>query len=71
MPPRYALAPPGGAGHAIVPERPTRLDELVEKLKISAKRKKLFSLVIVAEGNELGSAAEIAVKVKTQLNMFD
>ncbi len=60
-----------GAGSVILPEKETSIDELVSSLKKIAKRKKLVSLVIVAEGNPLGSADEIAKKVKSQLDVFD
>ena len=60
-----------GAGHVIVPERPTTEKQLVEKMLDLAKRKKRLSLVIVAEGNPLGSAAEIAERVKSRLGIFE
>lgn len=60
-----------GAGTVIVPERPMSEAALVEKMQALAKRRKRFSLIIVAEGSPLGSAAEIAEKVKPQLSNFD
>lgn len=60
-----------GAGHVIVPEQPTTDEQLLEKLEDMAKRKKRFSLVIVAEGNPLGSASEIAERLKPKLEFFD
>ncbi len=60
-----------GAGSVILPEKETSIDELVLSLEKIAKRKKLVSLVIVAEGNPLGSAEEIAKKVKRRLDVFD
>lgn len=56
-----------GAGSVLIPETDTKLEDLVDRLRKSAKRKKLFSLVIVAEGNKNGNASTIAEKVKEQL----
>lgn len=60
-----------GAESVIIPEVPTSIGDLVEVLHRTARRKKLFSLVIVAEGCTLGSAAEIAEQVKAQAQDFD
>lgn len=57
----------GGAAGVLVPETDTSIDELVDMLRKSAKRKKLFSIVIVAEGNKNGNATEIAEAVQAQL----
>ncbi len=58
----------GGAGSIIIPEKTTNIEDLKRLLKKSAKRKKLFSVVIVAEGNKLGNAAEIAEIVGKELD---
>lgn len=60
-----------GAGSLLVPETDTTIDELVEKLKKGAKRKKLFNLVIVAEGNKNGGAMEIAKQVEERFDYYD
>lgn len=60
-----------GAGSVIIPEQDASLEELVEGLRMNAKRQKLFSLVIVAEGNRHGSATQIMEKVRHQLDMYD
>ncbi len=60
-----------GAGGVIVPETENGLEELIENLKQSAKRKKLFSLIIVAEGNKIGGATEIARIVKERFDHYD
>lgn len=61
----------GGAGSVMIPETDTSIEDLIKHLKIGAKRKKLFSLVIVAEGNKNGGATEIAQKVKDQFDYYD
>ncbi|MFZ1751945.1 MAG: 6-phosphofructokinase, partial [Saprospiraceae bacterium] len=60
-----------GAGAIFLPETDTSVDNLVATLKKSVKRKKLFNLVIVAEGNQNGDANEIAKLVKAQNPEFD
>ncbi len=58
-----------GASSVVIPENNNNtIENLINVLKKGAKRKKLFSLVIVAEGNKSGGAMEIAAEVK---NVFD
>ena len=56
-----------GAGSVLIPEVHNPIEDLIDQLRTSALRKKRFSLVIVAEGNENGDAQEIADKVKAEL----
>lgn len=60
-----------GASNVMIPETDTTIEELVTTLKKGAKRNKLFSLVIVAEGNKNGGAMEIAEKVRAQFDHYD
>lgn len=60
-----------GAGSILIPEKEGNVDDLITHLKIGVKRKKLFSLVIVAEGNPGGGAIEIAAKVKEKFDHYD
>ena len=60
-----------GAGSVMIPETETSIDDLINQLKTGAKRKKLFSLIIVAEGNKNGGAMEIAAKVKEKFDYYD
>jgi 6-phosphofructokinase 1 len=60
-----------GAASVFLPEEATDFDQFLIKLKQSAKRQKLFNLVIVAEGNESGDAAALADKVKKAAPEFD
>jgi len=53
-----------GASAIFLPEIEDSIEALSEMLTKSAKRKKLFNLVIVAEGNKNGNAMEIADKIK-------
>jgi 6-phosphofructokinase 1 len=61
----------GGAGGVLIPEEETTIDDLVRLLKRGAKRAKLFSIVIVAEGNHMGTVYDIAKKVEEQIDFYD
>ncbi len=60
-----------GAGSVLIPEKDNDIDLLINHLKVGVKRKKLFSLIIVAEGNQNGGAMEIAAKVKEKFDHYD
>lgn len=60
-----------GSAAVMIPETDISIDDLIQQLKKGAKRKKLFSLVIVAEGNQNGGAAEIAEKVKAKFDYYE
>lgn len=60
-----------GAGHVLLPEKKISMEEFVSSLKKAAKRKKLMSLVIVAEGNPLGSAEHVAHQVSEMIEGID
>ncbi|GAB5550855.1 MAG: 6-phosphofructokinase [Saprospiraceae bacterium] len=53
-----------GAESILIPEKEISVERIVNHLKKTAKRKKLFSLVLVAEGNPYGGAFEVARLVK-------
>jgi 6-phosphofructokinase 1 len=61
----------GGAGGVLIPEEDASLEDLIKMLKRSAKREKLFSIVIVAEGNHMGTVYDIAENVGKQIAVFD
>jgi 6-phosphofructokinase 1 len=61
----------GGAGGVLLPEEDTSLDDLVKLLKRGAKRAKLFSIVIVAEGNHMGTVYDIAKHVEEKIDLYD
>ncbi|MBI4303375.1 MAG: 6-phosphofructokinase [Chloroflexi bacterium] len=59
----------GGAEEVIVPEAETDPESLCESLKESFKRGKRSSIIIVAEGNEVGHTVQIAQYVKYRLKV--
>jgi 6-phosphofructokinase 1 len=61
----------GGAGGVLIPEEETSIEDLVKLLKRGAKRSKLFSIVIVAEGNQMGTVYDIAHKVEERVDFYD
>ncbi len=61
----------GGAAAIMIPEKKMSIDQLIEKLDMSAQSKKLSSLVVVAEGGKSGSAIEIAEKVNQRMTNYD
>ncbi len=60
-----------GASGVLIPEKAKDTAGLIRTLKKAASRKKLFSLVVVAEGDEEGGAIGIANKVKEQFDDFE
>ncbi|MEM6723806.1 MAG: 6-phosphofructokinase [Bacteroidota bacterium] len=60
-----------GAGTVLLPETHTDIEEVIEQLDRGAKRKKLFNLVIVAEGNQNGGAVEMAKRVEAKFQQYE
>lgn len=56
----------GGAEFVMVPETKTDLDEVVKSLK-NLRKSKSSSIIVVAEGDKLGSAEEIMQQVKAKI----
>ncbi|MBL7804597.1 MAG: 6-phosphofructokinase [Saprospiraceae bacterium] len=61
----------GGAGGVMLPEEESNIDDLIKLLKRGAKRSKLFSIVIVAEGNHMGTVYDIAHQVSEKIELYD
>ncbi len=60
-----------GAGNVFLPETDTDIDSFTHNLQRSARRQKLFNLVIVAEGNKSGDAVQLANRVRELAPEFD
>lgn len=54
-----------GAESILIPERPTKIEEIIERLKRGGERGKKHSIIIVAEG--VGSGVEVGEKIKQAL----
>lgn len=61
----------GGAGGVLIPEEESSLEDVIKLLKRGAKRAKLFSIVIVAEGNQMGTVYDIAKHVEERVDFYD
>ncbi len=59
----------GGAEIVMVPEVLTPISEVVETLKQGWNRSKSSSIIVVAEGDEEGNAAQVAEKIKNRLEV--
>ena len=59
----------GGADAALIPEVPTNLDNLIQRLSQELSAGKEGLVVVVAEGDDLGKAIEIAKKTRNKLNI--
>jgi 6-phosphofructokinase 1 len=59
----------GGAEIVMVPEVLTPISEVVETLKQGWNRSKSSSIIVVAEGDEEGNAAEVAEKIKSRVEI--
>jgi 6-phosphofructokinase 1 len=60
-----------GAGAILIPESAMDVDTLLRHLEKTAKRQKLFSLIIVAEGNENGNAQKLAEDIRSRFPDYD
>lgn len=58
----------GGAEQILVPECKTSIEDLGDQIKNWSRVGKTSSLIVVAEGHELGSAHEIAATLKNRYN---
>ncbi len=59
----------GGAESILIPEERQTVDDIVLTLKNGFERKKSSSIVVVAEGDEEGHAAEVADKIKKTIDV--
>lgn len=60
-----------GAEAILVPETPTYIDKLIEKLEVGRRKSKNSGIVIVAEGDDKGGAYEVARLVKEKFDYYD
>ena len=60
-----------GAETTLIPEIPTTIEKLCEYLVYERRKNKTSGIIIVAEGGDLGSAAQIAAKVKERIPNYE
>ena len=61
----------GGAEEILLPEKPTDFDGLVNKLEEGKGNSKTSSIILVAEGEKNGGAAEVADELKKRLPHYE
>lgn len=61
----------GGAEAILIPETKTRIEQIVEVLDRGWQRKKSSMIVVVAEGDDVGGAYEIANAVMKKFSQYD
>ncbi|MDH4462194.1 MAG: 6-phosphofructokinase [Spirosomataceae bacterium] len=59
----------GGAESILIPEEKQTIDDVIATLKAGFDRKKSSSIVVVAEGDEEGNAAQIATSIKNSIDV--
>lgn len=60
-----------GAEKILIPETPTYIDELVDKLRNDWSQNKTSGIIIVAEGDEFGGAMEVAAKINELFPQYE
>jgi 6-phosphofructokinase 1 len=60
-----------GAENILIPERKTNINAVIDSLVEKERRKKLVNIIVVAEGDEIGGANEVAKLVKERLPNID
>ncbi len=61
----------GGAEAILIPEKETRIEQIIKILERGWQRKKTSMIVIVAEGDDAGGAYDIAEAVKSKFKEYD
>lgn len=56
-----------GAENILIPERKTKIEEVIHSLQEKEKRQKLVNLIVVAEGDEFGGALEVERSIKDNI----
>jgi 6-phosphofructokinase 1 len=59
-----------GAEDILIPETKTSIEELIDKLRYNRRESKTSGIIIVAEGDELGGAYEVARQVKEKFSGY-
>lgn len=60
-----------GAEHILIPETKTDIEAVIDSLEEKERRRKLVNMIVVAEGDELGGANEVAALINKRLPHLD
>lgn len=61
----------GGAEAVLVPETPTYIDKIIQKLEQGRRANKSSGIIVVAEGEKSGGAIEVAKNIKEKFEYYD
>lgn len=56
-----------GAEHIFIPEKEESLNDIIFSIRDDQQRKKLTNIIVVAEGDEFGGAAEVSAKLLAEI----
>ncbi len=60
-----------GAEHILIPEKKTKVADLIASFKEKEKRQKLVNIIVIAEGDEFGGANELAKLLSKEVPNID
>ena len=60
-----------GAEHILIPEKKTKVADLIASFQEKEKRKKLVNIIVIAEGDDFGGADELAKLLKKEIPQLD
>lgn len=60
-----------GAEHILIPEKKTKVADLIASFQEKEKRKKLVNIIVIAEGDDFGGADELAKLLKKEIPALD
>lgn len=60
-----------GAEDILIPETTTHIEEVINRIEADGKRKKTVQIIVVAEGDDFGGAAEVYNAIRVHLPALD
>jgi 6-phosphofructokinase 1 len=60
-----------GAEHILIPEKKTKVADLIASFQEKEKRKKLVNIIVIAEGDDFGGADELAKLLSKEIPTLD
>ena len=60
-----------GAEDILIPETTTHIDQVLNRIEADGKRKKTVQIIVVAEGDDFGGAAEVFNAIRERLPQLD
>jgi 6-phosphofructokinase 1 len=60
-----------GAEHILIPEKKTKVADLIASFQEKEKRRKLVNIIVIAEGDDFGGADELAKLLKKEIPTLD